>query len=433
MKSLSTIEANELKAAFLSFGLVFMLMAAYYILRPVRDAMSSNWTDAALSTLWTFTFVFGVIATAVYGLAVSRVKLRFLVPLVYAFFAATFIALYLLSGRVENLELTNKIFYVWVSVFSLFQISVFWSFMSDLYSKEQSQRLFGFITTGASVGAIFGPAIPVLFAGILGSTTLLLIASVILCATIPLILYLQTLKQKELGNQTSADAAMMNKSLGGNPLAGYKVFVQSPYLMGIGAFIFLYTGIGSFVYFELKNMLVDFSGDERTRIWALIDLATNSLTIVTGLFITSRLASKMGLAFTLALIPVLIVGGLFTVALVPMVWVIVALQIFRRAGNYAVTRPAREMLFTVVDRETRFKAKQVIDVVVYRGGDVFWGWSFTGLTAIIGLGVTGIALVGSVIAAIWAVFGIYLGRHFSSRETYHAEHDAAAKTAEAIA
>ena len=141
----------------------------------------------------------------------------------------------------------------------------------------------------------------------------------ILCATIPLILYLQTLKQKELGNQTSADAAMMNKSLGGNPLAGYKVFVQSPYLMGIGAFIFLYTGIGSFVYFELKNMLVDFSGDERTRIWALIDLATNSLTIVTGLFITSRLASKMGLAFTLALIPVLIVGGLFTVALIPMV------------------------------------------------------------------------------------------------------------------
>ncbi|MEM7280229.1 MAG: MFS transporter, partial [Pseudomonadota bacterium] len=227
---------------------------------------------------------------------------------------------------------------------------------------------------------------------------------------------LQRLKKTELGNQTTADAAQMNKSLGGNPLAGYKVFLQTPYLIGIGAFIFLYTGIGSFVYFELKNMLAGFSSEQRTQIWALIDVVTNSLTVIMGLFITGRMANKLGLAFTLALIPVLIVGGLFTVALIPMVWIVVGLQIFRRAGNYSVTRPAREMLYTVVDRETRFKAKQVIDVVVYRGGDVFWAWSFTGLTAIVGLGVTGVALVGSGIAAIWAVIGVYLGRQFSDKE-----------------
>jgi AAA family ATP:ADP antiporter len=416
MKTVSTIETHELKATFTSFGLVFMLMAAYYILRPVRDAMASDWSDATVSTLWTFTFLFSFIATAVYGSVVAKVKLKYLVPLVYCFFAVTFIVVYFLTSNMQDPALINKIFYVWVSVFSLFQVSVFWSFMSDLFSKEQSKRLFGFITTGASVGAIVGPGIPALFANTLGNSTLLLVAGIILFATVPVIIALQKLKSSELGNESSADKELMNRRLGGSSLAGYKVFLQSPYLIGIGLFIFLYTGIGSFVYFELKNLLAVFSSSERTQIWALIDVITNSITIIVGMFITSRLADKLGLAFTLALIPVLVVLGLFTLAVVPMVWVVVGLQIFRRAGNYSVTRPAREMLFTVVDRESKFKAKQVIDVVVYRGGDVFWGWSFTGLTAIVGLGVAGIAIVGAAIAAVWAVLGVYLGRSFDKRD-----------------
>lgn len=419
LKTASKIEANEIRATLISFGLVFLLMAAYYILRPVRDSMASDWSDATVSTLWTFTFLFSFVATGIYGLVVSKVKLKFVVPSVYAFFAATFIAVYFLTNSMDDPALVNKMFYVWVSVFSLFQVSVFWSFMSDLYSKEQSKRLFGFITTGASIGAIVGPAIPAIFAGELGNTTLLLIASMILVVTIPVILFLQGLKTADLGNETQADAAQMNRGLGGNPLAGYKVFLQTPYLMAIGAFIFLYTGIGSFVYFELKNILAEFPSEKRTQIWAMMDVVTNSLTIVIGLFVTSRLAEKLGLAFTLALIPLMVVAGLLTVALIPLVWIVVGLQIFRRAGNYGVTRPAREMLFTVVDRESRFKAKQVIDVVVYRGGDVFWGWSFTGLTAVVGLGITGVALVGAGVAAIWAVLGIYLGRWFERDEKNH--------------
>jgi len=162
--------------------------------------------------------------------------------------------------------------------------------------------------------------------------------------------------------------------------------------------------------------MVDFSREQRTQYWALIDVATNTLTIISGMFITSRLASRFGLALTLALVPVCIVLGLLTVALVPLVWMVVALQIFRRAGNYGITRPAREMLFTIVDRETRFKAKQVIDVVVYRGGDVFWGWSFTALTALLGLGVAGVALVGAAIATLWAAVGVFLGRHFATHD-----------------
>ena len=141
-----------------------------------------------------------------------------------------------------------------------------------------------------------------------------------------------------------------------------------------------------------------------------MDMATNTLTIVSGLFITSRLATRVGLGWTLALIPVIVMGGLLSVAMVPLLSVMVGLQIFRRGGNYAITRPAREMLFTHVDAQTRFKAKPVIDVVVYRGGDVFWGWGFTGLTQVIGLGMAAVALVGAAIAAVWAVLGLYLGR-----------------------
>jgi AAA family ATP:ADP antiporter len=413
MQFTAKIEPHELRAAMVSFTLVFVLMAAYYILRPVRDAMASDWSDAQVSVLWTFTFLFSFIAAAIHGYFVSRIQLRYLVPGIYGFFASTFVGVYILLGSSVNVDWVNKAFYVWVS---LFQVSVFWSFMSDTFNKDQSTRLFGFITTGASIGAIVGPAIPALFAENIGISNLLLIASLVLMATIPLIFYIQHLKHVDLGNHDVHADVAMQKGLGGNPLAGYQVFFKTPFLLGIGLFIFLYAGIGSFVYFELKNLMVDFSREQRTQYWALIDVATNTLTIISGMFITSRLASRFGLALTLALVPVCIVLGLLTVALVPLVWMVVALQIFRRAGNYGITRPAREMLFTIVDRETRFKAKQVIDVVVYRGGDVFWGWSFTALTALLGLGVAGVALVGAAIATLWAAVGVFLGRHFATHD-----------------
>jgi len=281
--------------------------------------------------------------------------------------------------------------------------------MADLYNKEQSKRLFGIITTGASIGAMLGPSIPLLFSD-LGTYNLMLVASVVLLFTLPIIFYLQRIKSSELGNAGNVGEMKEMQSLGGNPLSGFKLFLQNPFLLGIGLFLFLYTGIGSFVYFELKNMMADYSKAERTEIWALMDLATNTLTIVAGLFVTSRLATRFGLGITLAIVPIIVLGGLLSVAMVPALTIVVALQIVRRGGNYAITRPAREMLFTHVDQETRFKAKQVIDVVVYRGGDVFWGWAFTGLTQVIGLGIAGIALVGGMIAAAWAAVGLYLGR-----------------------
>ena len=199
-------------------------------------------------------------------------------------------------------------------------------------------------------------------------------------------------------------------------MAGFKLFFLNPYLLSIGAFIFLYTGINTFVYFELKNLLVDFSRDERAAIYAQIDLAVNILAILTGLFATGRIVIKFGMPLTIALVPVMICIGLLVLAISPLLGVVVILQIIRRAGNYAITRPAREMLFTRVDQESRFKAKPVIDILAYRGSDALMGWFFTGLTTL-GLGLGAIAAVGAGMAAVWSFVAIYLGRWFE-RESF---------------
>ncbi|TQV72428.1 MFS transporter [Aliikangiella marina] len=415
IKALSKIEPHEIKATVISFLLVMILMAAYYILRPVRDAMASDWSDAEVSTLWTINFFFSFAIVAFYGLAASKISIKKLVPSVYGFFASTFILFYLVTTVIDNTTYIDKGFYVWVSVFSLFPLSVFWSFMADIYSREQSKRLFGVITTGASVGAMIGPSIPLLFSD-LGTYNLMLLAAVVLLFTLPVVIYLRRLDfTPEQDSFTSPPRNELN-ALGGNPLAGFKLFLTNPFLLGIGIFLFLYTGIGSFIYFELKNLMADFTREQRTEIWAFMDLATNSLTIIAGLFVTSRLATKFGLGLTLAFLPIIVLGGLLSVAMLPLLSIVVGLQIFRRGGNYAITKPAREMLFTYVDQETRFKAKQVIDVVVYRGGDVFWSWAFTLLTTVIGLGMAGVALVGAGIAGVWASVGIYLGKKAAQQD-----------------
>jgi AAA family ATP:ADP antiporter len=230
--------------------------------------------------------------------------------------------------------------------------------------------------------------------------------------------WLERLKHADLQNDELNAAQDYQQTLGSNPLAGFMLFVRNPYLLGIGIFILLYTAISTFVYFELKNLMAVVDEGIRTQIWAGIDLAVNILTIGTAMFFTGRLATRFGLAVTLASIPVIIVAGLLVVAVAPMIWVVVALQIVRRAGDYGITRPGREMLFTAVDRESRFKAKSVIDIVVYRGGDMITAWAFTGLTQGLGLGLGAVAFMGAIIAVVWAFVSRALGRTYDrNRET----------------
>lgn len=414
-KVLSDIESNELKATLVASLFVFVLMASYYILRPVRDAMASDWSDTEVSLLWNINFFVSAGIVAVYGFAVSRMQLRKIVPTIYAFFASTFVFFYAGVGAVADRELLDKTFYLWVSVFALFHVSVFWTLMADTFNKQQAKRVFGVVAAGASAGAIVGPAIPALFAEQLGGDNLMLIASVALMLVIPMTFYLYRLKQTELGNEELA-ADTSKAVMGGHWWHGFRALVTNPYLLGIAAFILLYVFIGSFVYFEQKNLLEPFTREERTQILGGIDLMTNLLTFGLAIFATGRIATKLGMPTALALMPVLVCAAMLILAFAPILTVVIALQVFRRGGNYGLTRPAREMLYTHVSKEDRFKTKPVIDIVVYRGGDAVSGSLFALLTDTVGLGLAAVAVVGSAIAAVWSWVGIRLGRVFDRGE-----------------
>ena len=413
------IEPNEIRAVLVSFAFIFSILAAYYIIRSVRDGMSSDWSDAELSTIWTFTFFISFLVVSFYGYICSKVRFKYLVPGVYGFFALSFILLFLLINFFPELNLINQIFYVWVSVFSLLNISVFWSFMADTYNKEQAKRLFAFIASGSSLGAIFGPTISLIFASRLGSNSLVLISAVMLIIPLMIAMYLNKIKATDLDNTSSNE--FNENEMSGNFWDGFTELLKPPLfkniLLGIGIFIVLYSGLSTFVYFAIKNILTDIDQDTRTQIWAGIDLAVNVLAVFTAMFGTSRLAKRFGLSVTLALVPGIIILGMFILALSPILWVVVGLQIVRRAGEYAITKPAREMLFTLVDRESRFKAKSVIDVVVYRAGDIFWAWGFTGLTQVLGLGLGAIAAIGGFVAILWTALALRLGRAFDVEVT----------------
>jgi AAA family ATP:ADP antiporter len=406
------IKPEEIKTVLLSFIFIFTLMAAYYILRPVRDAMSSQWTDAELSTLYTMTFAGSLVAVSLYGALVSRVKVTIFVPTVYAFFAASFIAFYFANESLADRTVTDRIFFVWISVFSLFHVSVFWSFMAEIFSRAQAPRLFGFIAAGSSAGAIVGPGIALTLVSVVGREKLILISAAMMVIPIVIVAILEKLKYTELHNQDVDAMKRFSQSMGSNPFSGFSLFIKDPYLLAIGLFILLYTAISTFIYFELKNLLSGTGEEARIAIWASMDLAVNSLAILTALFGTSRLTSKYGVRNTLSLVPVAITIGMLVVAAAPFLLVVIGLQVIRRAGNYAVTRPCREMLFTILDRERRFKAKSVIDVVVYRGGDMLTAWLFTGLTAGLGWGLGPVAAVGGCLALVWVLVARYLGRYY---------------------
>ncbi len=418
VKLLLKIEAHEIRAAFTSFIFMFTLMVAYYTLRPVRDAMASDWSDAELSWLWTSTFLISMAAVAVYGSVIARMKFRRIVPGVYGFFSLSFVAFYLGTHMTHNPVYIDKTFYVWLSVFSLFHVSVFWSFMADTFSKDQGKRLFGFIASGASIGAVTGPVFPVFFSATLGVYNLMLLAAVLLLLIIPLVAYLEKLKQEDLhGGPPGSDPASW-VTTGGNPFAGFVDFFSNRHLLGIGLFILLYTAMSTFVYFELKNMLAEFDRATRSQYWGIMDLMVNSLAVLTAMFATSRLATRFGLAVTLSIIPVIIIAGWLAVALSPLLPVLMGLQVVRRAGNYAITRPGREMLFTQVSRDTRFRTKPVIDIVVYRGGDMLSGWAYTGLAAGFGLGLAGMGLIGAGIALLWAIVAVFIGNAYDQDRLY---------------
>ena len=407
LQRLVAIEPAELGALLWSFAYFFLLLCSYYILRPLRDEMGIAGGVKNLPWVFTGTFVVMLAAVPLFGWCAARFPRRTLLPVVYGFFTANLLLFYLLFQIDGHQALTARAFFIWTSVFNLFVVSVFWSFMVDLYSNAQARRLFGFIAAGGSAGALTGPLVTTLLVGPLGPVNLLPVSALLLLGAMFCIRRLVHWARQ----QDAAPTAAPEQPLGGSVWAGLGLVARTPYLLGIGMFIWLFTTLSTFLYFEQAHIVAAASPDpaERTRLFALIDFGVNALTITLQLLLTGRLLRWLGVPWTLVLVPLLTVVGFIGLGAAPVLPVLVAFQIARRAGDYAVMRPARELLFTVVGRETKYKAKNFIDTVVYRGGDAISGWIFAGLKAL-GLGVTGIAVVAVPVALAWAGIGYALGR-----------------------
>ncbi len=325
----------------------------------------------------------------------------------YGFFILNLLLFYA-AFQVEGWrEGSARAFFIWASVFNLFVVSVFWSFMVNIFSSAQGKRLFGLIAAGGSAGAITGPALTALLVAPIGPTNLLLVSALLLGGAMVCI--------RQLGRwsaeQRPAAGQGAPQALGGSVLAGLTLILRSPYLLGVALFMLLFTTLSTFLYFEQAHIVAQSfdSPAARTRFFALLDLAVNTLTVLVQVLVTSRLLGRIGVAGSLALVPLLSALGFALLALTPVLAALAAFQVLRRAGDYAVTRPARELLYTVVDREAKYKAKNALDTVVYRGGDALAGWLFAGLKSL-GLGLAAIAWIAVPIALAWAAVALWLGR-----------------------
>lgn len=401
------LRAGELPALLISFSYFFFLLCAYYIIRPLRDEMGILGGIKNLPWVFTGTFLVILAMVPLYGWVSSRFSRKKFLPLVYLFFIVNLLVFYLLFHYDVSPSTVAQSFFIWVSVFNLFVISVFWSFMSDIYDKDQAKRLFGTIAAGGTSGAICGPILTSGLAQPLGTHNLLLISAILLGLSILCIKKLSLWFDQQ--PQTQVDKSYQ-QPMGGHWLAGLSLVVRSPYLMGIGVLILMYSMLSTFLYFQQASIIQDsFShSGERTSVFAMIDLAVNSLTILIQLFFTGRIVKYLGLAWTLALIPLLLVGGFIILSFSPVLAVLITVQVFRRAGNYSIMRPAREMLYVVLEREEKYKAKNFIDTVVYRGGDAVSAWIYDGMRSI-GLSLGQIAFIAAPLAAVWALVAYRLG------------------------
>ena len=400
------LRAGELRAASWSFGYFFCLLAAYYVLRPLRDEMGVAGGVRNLHWLFTATFVVMLAAVPIFGAIVARLPRRRFIPLVYHFFVLN-IALFwaLLALDISKVEVA-RVFFVWISVFNLFAVSVFWSFMADLFTPEQGKRLFGFIAAGGSAGALLGPILTVWLAGRLGPLNLLIVAAILLEAAVLCAHRLEAAAPKRADGATSAQVP-----IGGNPFAGFALLLRSPYLTGIALWVLLLSLCGTFLYFQQANVVAAASDDPavRTRIFASIDLAAGLLTLLIQAFATGRLMSRFGVGPAAALLPLVFALGFAALAASPVLLLVIAFQALQRTANFAVSNPAREVLFTVVEREEKYKAKYLIDGAVFRGGDALFGWLFNLLRGA-GLELATIAAGTIPLALGWLGLSLALGK-----------------------
>jgi AAA family ATP:ADP antiporter len=353
-----------------------------------------------LQWLFTATFLVMLAAVPLYGALVARLPRRRFIPIVYHFFVLNLAIFWLVLLAGVDRTIVARVFFVWVSVFVLFAVSVFWSFMADLYRSDQAKRLYGFIAAGGSAGALAGPAITIGLAQAIGTTHLLIVAALLLEVAV---LCAMRLEPRE--------TRVERQAIGGGALDGLVTVLRSPYIAGIFLWVGVLSIAATFLYFEQAAIVAAASDDPamRTRIFATVDLAVGILTLMVQFFATGKLIQRYGIGAALALLPLVFAAGFAVLAAAPVLLVVIAFQALQRTANFAISNPAREALFTVVARDEKYKAKNAIDMISVRGADAVGGWLLTGLKAL-GAEVRAIALTAIGLAAAGLVLSVALGR-----------------------
>jgi AAA family ATP:ADP antiporter len=410
-----SVRPEEVRAIFWCWVYIFAVLSSYYIMRPIREQMGVAGGVNNLQWLFTGTLAGMLLLNVPFAYLVKKLPRSRFIPLIYRFFAVN-ILLFAVTLHVASAEQTiwiGRIFFIWVSIYNLFVVSVFWQLNVDLFSPEQGKRLFGFVAAGATIGAIVGSAITASLARYASPTLLLIGAAVLLEVAVFGVAHLAKLSPTLHGAPAGRDAH--ERPLGGSILAGITHAVRSPYLLSVSGFMLLFAITSTFLYFQqaaiVSHTFVDRGA--QTAFFATVDLSVNALTLIIQLFFTGRIVVLLGVSLALALLPALTVIGFGALALTPSLAAVAVFQVVRRAGDYAIARPTREVLFTVVPREDRYKTKGFIDTFVYRLGDQVGAWSVALLS---GVGSLAAAVVAIAAAAIWLVNGLWLGRRQQSLE-----------------
>lgn len=428
------VRADELHALGLAFVFNFIVLGSYYVIRPIRDDIAAAGGIETLPWMYTGTLVTMLVANALFSTIVARMSRRRFIPIAYRFFMANLGIFYVLMHTLTPAQnvWVGRAFYVWVSVFNLFVVTLFWAFMTDVFNSQQAKRLFAFISVGGSIGAIVGPIITVTLVHRLGAANLILVTAAMLEAAPWCVKFFPTefarhperneAESKDPGKVTLKPASRhpstvapddkgAEQPIGGGVLAGITHVIRSPYLLGICGFVLLYTVTTTFSYFQQTEITGHQFQDRnaRTAFFAQLDLVVNTLTLVLQLLITGHLMKRLGVGITLVTMPLLSMIGFLALGFAPTLGLLAVFQVARRATNFGFTRPAREVLFTVLRREDKYKAKSLIDTFVYRAGDQIGAWSYSGLRAL-GLQLTGISFVAVPLTALWCALCFWLGK-----------------------
>ncbi len=403
------IQPGEWPAVTAGLLLFYLLFTGYFMLRPVRETMGVAGGVDNLQWLFTGTFIATLACLPLFGWLASKVPRRRILPWTYGIFASNLLLFAVLFARNPDASWTARAFYIWLSVFNLLSISLAWSVLADLFSTAQGKRLFGLLAAGASLGGLSGPIMGTLLVAPLGHAGLLVLAAAFLLGSIGATLYLQRWRTR---HPLPAQAERADsRPLGGNPFAGATAVLRSPYLLGIALFVVLLASVSTFLYFEQARIVSETFTDRtrQTQVFGLIDTVVQALAILTQVVLTGRLARRMGVGVLLVAVPLVMAAGFMWLALAPVFAVFVVVMVVRRAGEYALVRPGREMLFTVLPAEDKYKAKNFIDTVVYRGGDALSGW-LKRVLDVMGEHPQLAMLIGTLIALGWAMTGAWLGR-----------------------